>query len=35
VNVLDQKVKDYIEAQVEITKRSDFEITAAWGCTRR
>ncbi len=31
VNVLDQKVKDYIEAQVEITKRSDFEITAGLG----
>lgn len=31
VDVIDQKVKDYISAQVEIAKRADFEMTAGVG----
>lgn len=31
VNTIDQKVKNYIDAQLEIAKRADFEVTAGIG----
>lgn len=31
IDTIDQKVKDYVDAQLEIAKRSDFEVTAGIG----